>query len=184
MCHCAGLSMDDPQTPRPPSLLAVYLERRADLKRHFALRLGSAETAEDLVQDIYVKIAAGVAGEIVNPLAFLYRLGGNLMLDRLKQQRRARHRDHGWAQVRAARLGGEDVADAPAADEALASRQRLARMLAALEELTPACRRAFRLHKLDGLSHADTAGAMGVSRSTIEKHVSAALKHLLKKLDR
>ena len=56
-------------------------------------------------------------------------------------------------------------------------------MLAALDELTPACRRAFRLHKLDGLSHAQTAAAMGVSKSTIEKHIGAALKHLLKTLD-
>jgi RNA polymerase sigma-70 factor (ECF subfamily) len=164
--------------------MAAYLERREDLRRYFALRLGSAEAAEDLVQDIYFKIAAGVDEEIANPAGFLYRLGSNLMLDRLKQQRRAVRRDHGWSQAHSIELGGEAVADVPAADEALASRQRLARMLAALEDLPPACRRAFRLHKLEGLSHAETAAAMGVSKSTIEKHISAALKHLVKRLDR
>jgi RNA polymerase sigma factor (sigma-70 family) len=172
------------QQPEPPVLLAVYLQRRDDLKRYFALRLGSTEAAEDLVQDIYFKIAGGVSGEILNPAAFLYRMGANLMLDRLKQQRRALSRDRGWVDTQSVRLGGEEVADAPPADEALVSRQRLQRMLAALEDLTPACRRAFRLHKLDGLSHAETATAMGVSKSTIEKHISAALKHLLKTLDR
>jgi len=172
-------------------LLAVYLERREDLKRYFALRLGSPAAADDLVQDIYFKVAgfeaggaAAAGGEVVNPAAFLYRLGTNLMLDRLKQQRRTQSRDRGWTEARSISLGGEAVADAPPADEALASRQRLERMLAALEELTPACRRAFRLHKLEGLSHAETAAAMGVSKSTIEKHISAALKHLLKRLDR
>lgn len=168
-----------------PALLAAYLERREDLKRYFALRLGSAEAAEDLVQDIYFKVSAGAAlGEIGNPAAFLYRLGTNLMLDRLKQQRRATARDTSWAQVQTVAIGGEAAVDAPPADEALVQRQRLARMLAALDELPPACRRAFRLHKLDGLSHAETAAAMGVSKSTIEKHIGAALKHLLKALDR
>lgn len=176
--------MADSSEPEPPSLLAVYLQRREDLKRYFTLRLRSAEAAEDLVQDVYIKIAGGVAGEILNPGAFLYRLGTNLMLDRLKQQRRARNRDRGWAESVLTSLEGEAVADTPPADEAMASRQRLERMLEALEDLSPASRRAFRLHKLDGLSHADTAEAMGVSKSTIEKHISAALKHLLKRLDR
>ena len=166
------------------SLLAVYLARREDLKRYFALRLGSTDAAEDLVQEIYFKVAGGDAGHIANPGAFLYRLGVNLMLDRLKQQRRAQNRDHGWAQAHSIKLGGESVADTPPIDDALASRQRLARMLSALEEPPPACRQAFRLHKLDGLSHAETAAAMGVSKSTIEKHISAALKHLLARLDR
>jgi RNA polymerase sigma-70 factor (ECF subfamily) len=175
--------MGGTQGPTSP-LLAAYLERRGDLKRYFALRLGSAEAAEDLVQDIYFKVSAGGAPEdIGNPAAFLYRLGTNLMLDRLKQQRRAVARDTGWAQTQSTAVGGEATVDAPAADETLVQRQRLARMLAALDELTPACRRAFRLHKLDGLSHAETAATMGVSKSTIEKHISAALKHLLKKLD-
>jgi RNA polymerase sigma-70 factor (ECF subfamily) len=164
-------------------LLAVYLERREDLKRYFTLRLGSAEAAEDLVQDIYFKVCAGIDGEIANPPAFLFRLGSNLMLDRLKQQRRAAARDRDWAETQSISLGGEELADAPPADEALASRQRLERMLAALKDLPPACRRAFQLHKLEGLSHAETAAAMGVSKSTIEKHVSAALKHLLKRLE-
>jgi RNA polymerase sigma-70 factor (ECF subfamily) len=164
--------------------LAVYLERREDLKRYFTLRLGSTEAAEDLVQDIYFKVLVGDAGETIgNPAAFLFRLGSNLMLDRLKQQRRAAARETGWAETQSFAIGGEAAADAPAADEALVQRQRLAKMLAALEDLTPACRRAFRLHKLDGLSHAETAQAMGVSKSTIEKHIGAALKHLLKKLD-
>lgn len=174
--------MGSPPSPGAAPLLAAYMERREDLKRYFTLRLGSPEAAEDLVQDIYFKAAAGIEGEIANPAAFLFRLGSNLMLDKLKQQRRAEARDRGWVEAQTTRLGGEEVADAPAADEALASRQRLARMLEALEELPPACRRAFRLHKLEGLSHAQTAEAMGVSKSTIEKHISAALKHLLKRL--
>jgi RNA polymerase sigma-70 factor (ECF subfamily) len=42
--------------------------------------------------------------------------------------------------------------------------------------------RAFRLHKLEGLSQAETARAMGISVSAVEKHLSAALKSLTRTL--
>jgi RNA polymerase sigma-70 factor (ECF subfamily) len=121
---------------------------------------------------------------VQNNAAFLYRMGSNLMLDRLRQQHRAAARDGDWRQVEASFIDGEAVADERPADEALAGRQRLALMLAALEELPPAVRQAFRLHKLEGLSQADTAAALGVSRSSIEKYISAALKHLVARLGR
>jgi len=44
-------------------------------------------------------------------------------------------------------------------------------------------RQAFRLHKLEGLSHAETARRMNISVSAVEKHISAALKLLLRKID-
>jgi RNA polymerase sigma factor (sigma-70 family) len=109
-------------------------------------------------------------------------MANNLMLDRLRSQTRASARDEGWRSLQGASLGDQQVADVPSADEVVAGRQRLSAMMAALEDLPPQVARAFRLHKLEGLSHADTAAAMGVSRSSVEKHVSAALKALMAKL--
>lgn len=176
----AGTDTLDAEPTSP--LLALYLAKRDELRRYFTVRMRSAEAAEDLVQDMYLKVAATQAADIGNAAAFLYRLGSNLMLDRIKSQRRALARDTGWRAVTVSTLGGQDLADEPAADEAAAARQRLERIIEALNTLPPATRRAFRLHKLEGLSHAQTAEAMGLSRSSIEKHVSAALKHLVKTL--
>jgi len=171
------------QDERP--LVRVYLDRRAALVRYFAMRLGSPAAAEDLVQDMYVKISErpDLGDQVHNPAAFLYRLGTNLMLDRMKQERRSRARDHAWREADVTSIGAEDIADLPAADAAVAAKQRLAAIVVALNDLPPACRRAFRLHKLEGLSHAETAQAMGISRSGVEKHVSAAVRHLMKVLD-
>lgn len=166
----------------PSPLLTLYLAKREDLKRYFTLRLRSPEAAEDLVQDIYLKISGAPPAEIGNPSAFLYRLGSNLMLDRLKAQRRTAARETGWRVVTVSSVGGQDVADEPAADAAAEARQRLSLIVEALNDLPESVRRAFRLHKFEGLSHAETAAAMGVSRSSVEKHISAALKHLLKTL--
>jgi RNA polymerase sigma-70 factor (ECF subfamily) len=91
-------------------------------------------------------------------------------------------RDGVWAAMRRS-AGGEDAADEPALDDALASRQRMELLVAAVAQLPPQMQRAFRLHKLEGHSHAETAKQMGISVSAVEKHISAALRSLLTKLE-
>ncbi len=165
-------------------LLSAYTERRANLLRFFAARVG-ARAAEDLVQELYVKLAtrpSGVATE--SPVALLYRIATNLMLDEARGRRRAAARDRAWREASHVSLDGQDIADQPPADEAVTSRQRLRQLTAAVADLPPQMQRAFRLHKLEGLSHAETATAMGLSVKTVEKHVSAALKALVTKVGR
>lgn len=165
------------------SLTQIFLDRRAALVRYFTLRMGSSAAAEDLVQDIFLKISErpNLDDGVQNPAAFLYRLGSNLMLDRIKQTRRTIARDDAW-QFLAGAAPGSDAADLPSTDAGIDAKARLSAIGQALEELSPPCRTAFRLHKLEGLSHSETAATMGISRSGVEKHISAAMKHLLARL--
>ena len=165
------------------ALIALYLERRADLVRFFTVRLRSAAAAEDLVQDIYVRLSSlSPPPDIQNPMAYLYRLGSNLMLDRLRGERRTAHRDGAWLDSQTIRVGNEEVSLEPSAEAAVAARQRLALLTAAVGELSPQTQRVFRMHKFEGLSHPQVAAALGISRSAVEKHMMAALKHLLSRL--
>lgn len=181
---------DDTAEPRDPPgggdpLVAAYLSRRANLVRFFAARTGSMAAAEDLAQELFLKLAAREVGlEAENATAFLYRMATNLMLDRARGESRAAARDAAWSRDARSRVGAEEVAEEPPADEALASRQRLRQLVDAVAELPPQMQRAFRLHKLDGLSHAQTAQAMGISVKSVEKHISAALKALTARLGR
>lgn len=104
------------------------------------------------------------------------------MLDRLRQQRRAAARDGDWREANTVSVAGEEVADEVPADEAVQARQRLGQMLAAIEALPPPQRQAFRMHKLEGRSQAETAAALGVSVSSVEKYIRAALKQLVERL--
>ncbi len=165
-------------------LLACYLERREELVRYFGVRLRSEEAAQDLVQDIYLKITPPPAAPVDNPAAYLYRLGTNLMLDRIKVQRRAGQRDAQWRGAGGPSATDWETADEPRADDALAARQRLAQIVAVVNGLPPAVQEAFRLHKLEGLNHAETAAAMGVSRSSVEKYIMTSLKRILAKVGR
>ena len=164
-------------------LLAVYLEKRSTLIRFLAARTGSLAAAEDLAQELYLKLAArDRAAEVGNPQAMLFRMALNLMVDRARGEARAAARDNAWREVARSQVGGVDIADEPAADDALAAAQRLRQLVEAAQDLPPQAGRAFRLHKLEGLSHAETAHAMGLSVKAVEKHVSAALKALTARL--
>lgn len=164
-------------------MIRLYGEKRANLVRVFAARLRSVAEAEDLIQDLFLKVQAVGDLEVEGDgSALLYRMANNLMLDRLRSQARAGARDENWCGLQTTTLGDQSVADIPSAEDIVVSRQRLKVMMATLETLPAQAARAFTLHKLEGLSHAETAAAMGVSRSAIEKHVSAALKALLVKL--
>ena len=59
---------------------------------------------------------------------------------------------------------------------------KLERVMAAIGGMPPKTAEAFRLHKLSGLSQAEVAERMGVSRSAVEKYVAGALKELLLKV--
>jgi RNA polymerase sigma-70 factor (ECF subfamily) len=165
--------------------MAAYLERREELVRYFRVRLRSLEAAQDVVQEIYLRIARRQDEAIGNPGAYLYRLGSNLMLDHLKKERRVQRRAAAWRDV-AIEVdgGGPATADEPGADQVLAARQRLKAVLAVVEDLPPPVREAFRLHKIEGLSHSETAAAMGVSRSSVEKYMMTALKRIITKVGR
>jgi RNA polymerase sigma-70 factor (ECF subfamily) len=172
--EAAGLSTDT-----RAALRAAYLERRNDLVRFFTLRLGSAAAAEDLVQDVFLRIERiDPKSDVQNPAGYLYRLGSNLMLDRLRTERRAASRDLAWRQAHRTIVGKDEIDEAPAVEDALSARQRLAAIVRALSELPPQTQRVFRMHKFEGLSHPEVAAALGISRSAVEKHVMAALKHL------
>ncbi|HEV2532013.1 RNA polymerase sigma factor [Phenylobacterium sp.] len=166
-------------------LVEAYLARRANLIRFFAARTGSHAAAEDLAQELYLKVAGRPPGEVAeNPAALLYRIATNLMVDRTRGEARASARDAHWRGAVHTTIAGEDIAQEPPADEAAASRQRLRQLVEAVAELPPQMQRAFTLHKLEGRSHADTALAMGISVKSVEKHISAALKNLTARLGR
>ena len=54
----------------------------------------------------------------------------------------------------------------------------LARLHASLLKLPPLCRDAFLLNRVEGLTHAEIAGRLGVSERTIDRFMVRAWTHL------
>lgn len=156
---------------------------RAQLVRFFTGRTGSVAEAEDVVQEIWLHVAEPITGPIANPLAYLHRVGMNIVLDRVRAGGRRQRRDAGYVDATTAVIGTEAIDDSPSAFDAVVGRERIARLAAALSGPPEGAMRVFRRHRIDGASHAQIATELGISRSAVEKHVAVALRHLRKVLD-
>lgn len=159
------------------ALLAAY---RGELHRFLLARTGSAAEADDVLQDMWVKLADVPTGPIANGRAYLYRVANNLVLDRVRERARRAARDEAWHGVEYGESGaGQDTPDRrDNAETVLIAREEAARLASAIANLPEGARRAFRLHKIDGLSHAEVAARLGISRSGVEKHIALAMRHL------
>ncbi|WP_271085775.1 sigma-70 family RNA polymerase sigma factor [Brevundimonas sp. NIBR11] len=179
-----GSMQDDPPASARQALADVWLDVRPALVRFLTARTGSSAAAEDLAQDVWLRVQGlteEAAAEVRHPQAFLYRMAANLALDSSKAQRRAGARDLEWRRAHVAGEGG-DADNAPSAEDAVWARLKLEKVAAAISQMPPKAAEAFRLHKMEGLSQSEVADRMGVSRSAVEKYIAASLKTLLLKV--
>jgi RNA polymerase sigma factor (sigma-70 family) len=173
------------EVQKPSGLMAIYLSKRGAIERFLISRLGSKDDAEDVLQDLFLKLDRIEASQEVKNLgAYLFKMALNLAHDYRRERSRARTRDGDWVEAQYVMAGTEPVADIPSAEAGYQAKQRLAAVRTAIDELSPKCRRVFLLHKLEGLSQAEVARRLGISQSTVEKHMNTALKHLLRRLGR
>ena len=164
-------------------LTRAFLEKRESLLLFLAARTRSMAAAEDLVQELYLKVAAvGPETDVRAPAPLLYRMAANLLIDQVRSAQRDGRRNAEWRSQTHMTMGGEDIVAEPAADEQLITKDRARQLADAVEDLPPQMGRAFRLHKLEGRSQAETAEAMKISRKMVEQHIAAAIRHLTAKL--
>ena len=160
-------------------LLDLLLNHYGGLVSHLSRQLGSASLASEAVQETFVKLThSELPAELGNPRAYLYRMATNLGIDLLRRERSRTAR-----QVEEGAL--EDVVAEDACPVAALERARRAHTVrAALQELPEQCRRVVLMHKFEGRSHAEIAAALGISVSTVEKHMVKALRHCRQRLDK
>lgn len=171
--------------PAKSGLLDEFLARREKIERFLVARLGNSADAEDVLQEMFVRLTrAQIAGDVRDPAAYLFRMALNEARDYRRGLARSRVREEKWADAQYSMQDGSALSDAPSAETELAGKQLLARVKDVLSELSPQCQRVFRLHKFDGLSHQDVAEKLGISRRTVEKHMHTALLCLVKRVDR
>jgi RNA polymerase sigma factor (sigma-70 family) len=142
---------------------------RPGLVRFLARRTGCDAAAEDIAQDLWLKVqsvTASASAEIRNPVAYLFRSAANAAFDWRRRQP---------APANDAAVG-ELVADEAASPERQAQGRETAALIAeAIDCLPPKCREAFLLCRVEGLTMREAGRRMGVSERTIENHLAKAL---------
>lgn len=153
-----------------------FVAQRAVLLRFLRAR-GGGDDAEDVLQDLWIKLQAARHGPVADPVAYLYRMADNLLIDRHRgRMRRERREDH-WVQVAGNGIG--DVSPEPSAETRLIGRERLARVRAQLTGLGERTERVFLRFRVDGIGQRAIAEEQGISVSAVEKHLHKAYRALL-----
>ena len=154
----------------------LFGDIRSDLLRLLRRRTGNVHLADDLAQDLYLKlptIRAPIADR-QQGRAYLCRMASNLAIDYVRiEARRAEILD-------GAQVLFEDVQPNP--EDFALSRDQLRRVEAVLDELPEKCRAVIVLARMHGLGHKAIAAQLGVSVSLVEKYQLRAFRHLRERL--
>jgi RNA polymerase sigma factor (sigma-70 family) len=155
-----------------PGLARLFEEQHATLHRYFLKRTPHAWDAQDLVQELYLRLLRTDregTGEIQNPEAYLFTVAANLV----KEHASRRHRNP---------LGSDELEEvierlatpcdgAAGVDRAL-RRQRLADIIG---RLTPKCRAVLVMHYRDELGYREIGERLQISSHMVKKYIVKAL---------
>lgn len=144
----------------------LYASHGAWLREWLRRRMGCAWRADDLAHDAFCKLIERPRTESLRePRAFLASIARCLVID---DARRARV-ERTFLDTHSAIMAG---AAAPSPEQVVAAIEELTAIVKTLETLPDRARRAFLFARVDGLSHAEIAARLGVSKSRVKQYVA------------
>jgi RNA polymerase sigma factor (sigma-70 family) len=164
------------------ALLAVTAEKdlaqlarrfRPALMSYFLRRVRSHAEAEDLTQDVFMRLSTLAPQEFQSADAYVFRIAANLLADRARRDKvRRRHANEQLA------LNGRDI---DPLDPARVSdgRRSLSALAERLKGLPERARTMFVLYRIEGMNKRAIAEAFDCSVSTVEKQVAFVMGRLM-----
>lgn len=152
-------------------LVKAFIALRPQLERIVANRVACWATAADIVQDLYLRLPQ-IGERLTNAdeaRRYMIRMAVNASLNHLRLEGR-----------RAELLAGiSDLYDAGerTPEDAVLTTDALRVLDAALQGLPDKCREMLFLSRVEGMTHAEIAAHMGVSRSLVEKYLVKIMLH-------
>lgn len=156
-------------------LEAVLIAEREPLLRFLRAR-GAGDAAEDILQDLWLRVSALDSGPIADARSYLFSAANNVMHDRYRSAQRARQRDSDWIEVHG---GKGEASDAPLPDRQLIARAELDHAEALLRAEGERVLQIFRLFRIEGIGQRQIARDLGLSLSAVEKDLQKAYRALI-----
>jgi RNA polymerase sigma-70 factor (ECF subfamily) len=153
-------------------LRGVFLTERPMLLRLLTARLGSVDDAQDVLQDLWLKLESVPSGPVSQPAAYLFRMANNLAFDRRRSATRHAARDTEWLAVQT------ESEEMPTMEDALIAREKLRQIEVAIASLPERTARVFRLFRFEGMAQKAIAIELGVSLSSVEKMLQQAYRKI------
>jgi RNA polymerase sigma-70 factor (ECF subfamily) len=159
-------------------LLSVRL--RIPLRRFFEKRHIPRDDIDDLIQEVFVRLAGRPGVENMERLeAYLFTTASNLLRDRHRRMETQAAQVHDPYDET---VHGSQLAS-PGPERILLGAQTVEQLVAALYELPERTRVVFTLYHIEDLPHREIARRLGIAVSTIEKHMGRANAYLTQRLD-
>lgn len=166
--------------PKPYWVERLFAEHRGALQAFFRRRLRSKTDAQDLAQEVYLRMLRISDHEAIrNPVPYLYTVANNLLKEHAVLERR---RATGFGLDPTAAEGELEVL--PSFDGDLDTAQRVERLRVVLRQLRPMCQAAVALRFMQGLSYPEVGMRLGVSTQMAKKYVAQALTHCRRRMAR
>ncbi|MBD9483347.1 sigma-70 family RNA polymerase sigma factor [Pseudomonas sp. PDM14] len=151
---------------------ALYRQHHGWLRGWLRQRLNCSADAADLAQDTFIRVLlARTAGSLREPRHYLATIARGLVIDLYRR----RSLEQAYLDALAAR----PELYAPSAETRVLILDSLMAIDRLLDGLGPRTRAIFLAVQLDGLSYEKAAERVGVSVSTVRKHLARALLHCL-----
>ena len=157
--------------PEYSGIVSVFVRHRAKLAARLAKYLLRPEDVEDILQETFIQsYRASENTEIRSPQAYLYIVARNLVLKHLKKSSREMLQE-------VSDIEDNDLTlDQPSVDDEVHYRQAMLSFVKAAQSLPPQCRKVLLLRKIYGMSHNEISQSLGISKSTVERHITNGLK--------
>ncbi|MEP9360966.1 RNA polymerase sigma factor [Sphingomonas sp. KR3-1] len=153
-------------------LVALLISSYPDLKRRLTGRLGSAEAANEALQDTYVRLQrTEIQGELRNPRSYLITMAINIASNRVRSE--ARH-------LSATDIEGllEIADESPDPLRIAEARSELAAVERALQALPSRRRAMFRRFWVENADYGRIASDFNVSERTVRHELLLATRYL------
>ncbi|WP_267433525.1 sigma-70 family RNA polymerase sigma factor [Sphingomonas sp. GM_Shp_1] len=165
---------------RPGRILALFAGQRRRLIAEATRLTGDTASAEDIVQEAWIRLSQGAAETSIDaPVGYVRRVVRNLALDEYRQRRRREQVTTLDPDGDPEMLDGEAVG----VDRALMAREELALVTAELARMPSRMRRAVELHRVSGAPLREIAAELGVSVTTAHGLVTQGVERCRKCLE-
>jgi RNA polymerase sigma-70 factor (ECF subfamily) len=156
----------------PSSWARLLVDKGPTLANYFLRRVSHRWDAQDLVQEVYLRLlrnGQGDASEVRNPEAYLFTVAANLVKEHAQMKQRAPISSEGLEDV-IERLA--TPCDAGADVDRALRRERLATLIG---RLSPKCRAVLVMHYRDDLSYREIAEQLSISTNMVKKYIVKGL---------
>src|SRR5690554_4954748 len=164
-----------PRSTRDIFLEQLIQEHDVALRRFIRVRIGVPADCDDIVQSVYTRviqiddIEKHLEARLDTVRSYLLKIAANIITDRYRKSQARREADH---------MSFENIkvlSTVMSPERQIQGKRILSQILDALERIKPEYRHAFVLSRMENMSYREISDTMGVSVSTVEKYISAAL---------